>query len=71
MSWPPPVTLNGNLVTIAPLTQAHAADLAEASADGQLVERPAGGAWLVGGTLSTSNEAPLLTAMARWVFPKR
>ncbi len=36
MSWPPPVTLEGNNVTVMPLTQAHAPDLAEASADGHL-----------------------------------
>ena len=36
MSWPPPVTLDGNNVTLAPLSQAHAPDLAEAVADGQL-----------------------------------
>lgn len=36
MSWPPPVTLEGGIVTLAPLTQAHASDLAEASADGAL-----------------------------------
>lgn len=36
MSWPPPVTLEGTIVTLAPLTQAHAQDLAEASADGGL-----------------------------------
>lgn len=36
MSWPEPVTLEGNIVTVAPLTQAHAEDLAKASADGGL-----------------------------------
>lgn len=32
--WPKPVTLGGQHVTVAPLSQDHAADLAEASADG-------------------------------------
>ncbi|MFT5508687.1 MAG: RimJ/RimL family protein N-acetyltransferase [Hyphomicrobiaceae bacterium] len=36
MSWPPTVTLEGKIVAVAPLTQAHAQDLAEASADGGL-----------------------------------
>lgn len=36
MSWPTPVTLTGTHVTLAPLSQAHAADLREASADGEL-----------------------------------
>lgn len=34
--WATPVTLTGQQVTLAPLSQAHAADLAEASADGNL-----------------------------------
>ena len=34
--WPDPVTLTGQHVVLAPLTQAHAADLALASADGEL-----------------------------------
>ncbi|MBO6758862.1 MAG: GNAT family N-acetyltransferase [Roseibium sp.] len=36
MPWPEPVTLTGTHVILAPLSQAHAADLAEASADGNL-----------------------------------
>ena len=36
IKWPEPVTLEGTIVTLVPLTQAHAADLAEASADGGL-----------------------------------
>ena len=36
MSWPPPVTLTGIHATLCPLTHAHAADLAEAAADGDL-----------------------------------
>ncbi len=36
MSWPSPVTLAGSIVTLVPLSQAHAEDLAEASADGGL-----------------------------------
>ena len=34
--WPDPVTLTGQHVVLAPLTQAHAAGLALASADGEL-----------------------------------
>lgn len=34
--WAKPVTLSGTHVGLAPLTQAHAGDLAEASADGNL-----------------------------------
>ncbi|WP_299348402.1 GNAT family protein [uncultured Shimia sp.] len=34
--WPDPVTLTGTHVSVAPLSQAHAGDLAEASADGDL-----------------------------------
>ncbi|MEP0154373.1 GNAT family protein [Pseudophaeobacter sp.] len=34
--WAKPVTLSGQQVTLAPLSQSHAADLAEASADGNL-----------------------------------
>lgn len=34
--WAKPITLSGSQVTLAPLFQAHAADLAEASADGDL-----------------------------------
>ncbi len=34
--WAKPITLSGSQVTLAPLSQAHAADLAEASADGNL-----------------------------------
>ncbi|AZV79671.1 N-acetyltransferase [Parasedimentitalea marina] len=34
--WAKPVTLKGNIATLAPLDQSHAADLAEASADGAL-----------------------------------
>ncbi|OIQ38064.1 MAG: N-acetyltransferase [Roseobacter sp. MedPE-SWde] len=34
--WAHPVTLSGQQVTLAPLSQSHAADLAEASADGNL-----------------------------------
>ena len=34
--WPEPVTLSGTHVSVTPLTQDHAADLAEASADGDL-----------------------------------
>ncbi|KMW60260.1 N-acetylglutamate synthase related protein [Candidatus Rhodobacter oscarellae] len=34
--WPSPVTFQGQHATLAPLSQAHAADLAEASADGDL-----------------------------------
>lgn len=36
MSWPTPVTLEGKHVRLCPLSQDHAADLAEASADGDL-----------------------------------
>jgi len=36
MSWPSPVTLTGTHATLAPLTAAHADDLAEASAEGDL-----------------------------------
>lgn len=35
-SWPAPVTLEGKIVSLTPLTQEHAKDLAEASADGGL-----------------------------------
>ena len=35
-SWPPPVALEGTIVTLTPLAQAHAENLAEASADGGL-----------------------------------
>jgi RimJ/RimL family protein N-acetyltransferase len=34
--WATPVTLQGNIVNLAPLTHSHAPDLAEASADGNL-----------------------------------
>ncbi|OIQ39437.1 MAG: N-acetyltransferase [Roseobacter sp. MedPE-SW] len=34
--WAKPVTLSGQQATLAPLSQSHAADLAEASADGNL-----------------------------------
>lgn len=34
MPWPEPVTLEGRLATLVPLTQAHAGDLAEAAEDG-------------------------------------
>ena len=34
--WAHPVTLSGQQVTLAPLSQSHATDLAEASADGNL-----------------------------------
>ncbi len=34
--WPAPVTLTGQHVTLAPLTQAHCADLEQATADGDL-----------------------------------
>lgn len=34
--WPAPVTLSGTHVTVAPLTHDHEANLAEASADGEL-----------------------------------
>ncbi|WP_127112877.1 GNAT family N-acetyltransferase [Shimia sediminis] len=34
--WPDPVTLTGTHVSVTPLTQTHAADLAEATADGDL-----------------------------------
>ncbi len=36
MTWPTPVTLSGQYVTLCPLSQDHTADLAEASADGDL-----------------------------------
>ena len=36
--WPEPVTLSGIHVSLTPLAQAHASDLAEASADGNLHE---------------------------------
>lgn len=36
MPWPSPVTLEGSIITLEPLSQAHARDLAEASADGNL-----------------------------------
>ncbi|MFY0612776.1 MAG: GNAT family N-acetyltransferase [Hyphomicrobiaceae bacterium] len=36
MPWPSPVTLEGSIVTLEPLSQTHAKDLAEASADGSL-----------------------------------
>ncbi|MBD8893420.1 GNAT family N-acetyltransferase [Roseibium litorale] len=36
MPWPEPVTLEGKLATLVPLTQAHAEDLAEAAAEGGL-----------------------------------
>ena len=36
MSWPSPITLEGKIAALAPLSQAHAQDLAEASADGSL-----------------------------------
>ncbi len=36
MSWPTPVTLEGKHVHLCPLSQDHAVDLAEASADGDL-----------------------------------
>ncbi|MBR9843611.1 MAG: GNAT family N-acetyltransferase [Rhodobacteraceae bacterium] len=34
--WPDPVTLEGQHVTLAPLSRTHASDLAEATADGDL-----------------------------------
>ena len=34
--WPDPVTLSGTHVSVTPLSHAHAADLAEATADGDL-----------------------------------
>lgn len=34
--WPEPVTLSGNHVIVAPLSQTHADDLAKATADGDL-----------------------------------
>ncbi len=34
--WPPDITLEGRHVRLVPLSQDHAADLAEAAADGQL-----------------------------------
>lgn len=36
MSWPEPVTLRGDTVTLEPLAQAHHDDLAEAVKDGEL-----------------------------------
>lgn len=36
MSWPAPVTLSDRDVTLVPLSHAHAADLCEAAADGDL-----------------------------------
>ncbi|PVB63509.1 GNAT family protein [Labrenzia sp. 011] len=36
MSWPLPVTLTGNSAILAPLSRSHAADLAEAAAEGDL-----------------------------------
>lgn len=36
MSWPLPITLTGTHASLVPLTKAHAADLAEASAEGDL-----------------------------------
>lgn len=36
--WPEPVTLTGTHVSVTPLAQTHAADLAEAAADGNLDE---------------------------------
>ncbi|MBO6860556.1 MAG: GNAT family N-acetyltransferase [Roseibium sp.] len=36
MVWPLPVTLKGRTGTLAPLSLSHAADLAEAAADGEL-----------------------------------
>ncbi|QFT00207.1 Putative ribosomal N-acetyltransferase YdaF [Labrenzia sp. THAF191b] len=36
MAWPLPVTLKGGTGTLAPLSLSHAADLAEAAADGEL-----------------------------------
>lgn len=36
MPWPLPVTLKGAHATLAPLSQSHAADLAEAAAEGEL-----------------------------------
>lgn len=36
--WPEPVTLTGTHVSVTPLTQGHAIELAEASADGKLHE---------------------------------
>ena len=34
--WPPDITLTGTNVTLAPLSQMHAPDLKEATADGDL-----------------------------------
>ena len=34
--WPAPITLSDTAVTLAPLSQGHAADLIEAAADGEL-----------------------------------
>jgi len=36
MTWPLPVTLTGTYATLAPLSRTHAADLAEAAAEGDL-----------------------------------
>lgn len=36
MAWPEPVSLNGDIVSVVPLDQSHCADLAEATADGDL-----------------------------------
>ncbi|MTI42098.1 RimJ/RimL family protein N-acetyltransferase [Roseibium hamelinense] len=36
MTWPAPITLSGTHVQLEPLSQTHAADLSEASADGNL-----------------------------------
>ncbi|QFT32548.1 GNAT family protein [Roseibium porphyridii] len=36
MTWPLPVTLSGQYATLVPLSQEHAADLAEASSEGDL-----------------------------------
>ncbi len=36
MSWPDPVTLSGTHASLVPLTQEHADDLSQASADGDL-----------------------------------
>lgn len=35
-AWPEPVSMYDNLVSVVPLEQTHCADLAEATADGEL-----------------------------------
>ena len=36
MAWPEPVRLDGNEVSVVPLTQEHHDDLVEAAGDGEL-----------------------------------